>query len=527
MSGSNMGFAALLDNLPAAVIRLDRELRYLYANRAAAEMFGIARESLLGRTTAEIGALRPEVCRAAEEKYHAVLAAGRPERHRFRCFARGALRHYTVQIVPEFGANGAVEALLSVAADITEDGAQHGQTDGATAPPHAFDEDPVKGEFLADVSHELRTPLNAILGWAQTIQATGTSEETRRRALAQIEQSAHIQARLIEDLLNVSDIIAGRLSLDTRPMRLVAAVNAAVESLSSAINARGIALDTVFDPAADVIRGDPARIEQILWNLLAHAVKFTPQQGAIRVALARAGAHASVIVSGSGAGMLPEFAHHALDRLPRGEAATGKRHGGLSLGLTLARRLVELHGGTIEARRGDDERDSALIVRLPLDAAPGQAHPNGLADGIRTRSSPFAAHARRRSLAGVSILAVDDDSNTRDLLHEVLERVGAAVHAAASAREALAKLQQQRPDILLSDIGMPGEDGCDLLRQIRALPEGRGGATPAIALTGYSSHEDRVAARAAGYQAIATKPVDLDRLISTILEVARKARLLS
>jgi CheY-like chemotaxis protein len=371
----------------------------------------------------------------------------------------------------------------------------------------------IKDEFLATLSHELRTPLNAILGWTQTLQGGNVQRETLLRALAQIEQSAQAQARLIDDLLNVSDIVAGRLRIEVQPMRLVPTINAAVETLYPAINAKDIRLEKSLDPASDVVSGDPTRMRQIVWNLLSNAVKFTPRGGRVGVRLVTDGSYAEISVTDSGEGISPEFLPYVFDRFRQADASSRKRHGGLGLGLAIVRHLVEMHGGTVEAASAGAGRGATFTVRLPIRAV--WVEPRGVAgkDGA-------AARARRHSLTGLRILAVDDDRNTREMLQEALERAGARVQSAASAQDALEKLKVFHPDVLVSDIGMPDEDGYDLMRQVRVLPADQGGATPAIALTGYAHEDDRAATRAAGYQAVTAKPVNLDDLLATITSVA-------
>ncbi|HUF82214.1 MAG TPA: PAS domain S-box protein [Burkholderiales bacterium] len=376
----------------------------------------------------------------------------------------------------------------------------------------------VKDEFLATLSHELRTPLNAILGWTQTLQSGKTRKETLMRALAQIEQSAQAQAKLIDDLLNVSDIVAGRMRLEVQPMRLIPTIHAAIETLYPAINAKDIRLDTAFDPAADVVSGDPVRLRQIIWNLLSNAVKFTPRFGQIRVRLSRTDSNAVIAVRDTGEGISSEFLPYVFDRFRQADASSRKQHGGLGLGLAIVRHLVEMHGGTVEARSDGERRGSTFKVYLPIRTE---------WEGMRQISGELsdagaARRARRHKLTGLRILTVDDDRNTREMLQEALERAGAEVLSADSARDALGKLKAFRPDVLVSDIGMPSEDGYDLLRQIRTLSDADGGATPAIAFTGYAREEDQSATREAGYQAVTPKPVNLDELLSTIACVAEQ-----
>ncbi len=376
-----------------------------------------------------------------------------------------------------------------------------------------------KDEFLATLSHELRTPLNAILGWTQMLKDGGIDRETLARALAQVEQSAQAQAKLVDDLLNVSDIVAGRVRLDMQPMRLADCINAVVEALYPAIEAKDIHIEIALDPSADFVEGDPARIQQILWNLLSNAVKFTPQQGSIRIDLAKEGNRARITLSDSGEGIRPEFLPQVFDRFRQADASSRKRHGGLGLGLSIARYLVEMHGGSIEGESAGEGQGATFRVTLPLlEVSPSM--PASPQTGV-PRERP-ASRATGKNLSGLRVLTVDDDRSTREMLEEALRRAGAEVMTAESAREALEKVQRFLPHVLVSDIGMPVEDGYDLVRKLRRLPAERGGNTPAIALTGYAREEDRSATWEAGYQAMTPKPVSLDELLCTVAAVARR-----
>jgi signal transduction histidine kinase/ActR/RegA family two-component response regulator len=380
--------------------------------------------------------------------------------------------------------------------------------------------DRMKDEFLATLSHELRTPLNAILGWAQTLQSGDAGADTLQRALSQIEQSAKAQSKLIDDLLYVSDIVAGRLRLEVQPMRLMSAVSAVIEALHPAMEAKGIRAETHVELDSDVILGDPVRVQQIVWNLLANAVKFTPRDGRIEIGLRRTGSQAELRITDSGDGISQDFLPYVFDRFRQADASSRKRHGGLGLGLSIARYLTEMHGGTIEASSPGEGLGATFVVRFPMRSAWEERVPRTpAADDARTASS---VRQPGRSLSGLRVLTVDDDRNTREMLQEALRIAGADVDAAGSVREALEKLRRFRPDVLVSDIGMPEQDGFDLVRQLRALPPEKGGDIPAIALTGYARDEDRAATRRAGYQAVTPKPVNLGELVATIRALARQ-----
>jgi PAS domain S-box-containing protein len=378
-----------------------------------------------------------------------------------------------------------------------------------------------KDDFLATLSHELRTPLNAILGWVQTLNSGKTDKETRVRAMQAIEQSAWAQAKLIGDLLNVSDIIAGRLRLDVKPLNLPSVIGEAVESLLPAIEAKEIDFATRFDPAAESFNGDAARIQQIIWNLVSNAVKFTPRRGQVRLALTRYESHIEITVEDNGDGISATFLPHVFHRFRQADSSSKRKHGGLGLGLAIVRHLVELHGGTVEAESPGAGQGARFTVRLPVRVL------TPVEQMVQTEQPPPVATipvTRLRRLDGLRILSVDDDHTSREMLQVALQRAGAEVISAASAAEALKLFQRLRPDVLISDIGLPDEDGYDLLRAVRALPLEAGGATPAIALSGYVSAQDRLATETIGYQAFVSKPVNLTELIDAIIRLSHGPR---
>jgi len=521
------GAVDVMDQLPDAVLRFDASLRCVYLNRSASAL-GLARERAIGCTLPTIGFLPEGVARAWEEKCREALDQRRSGRFHFSSGTADGLRYFTARIVPEARVDGSVRAVLAVVSDAThrveiereldrnrserDELAEREkilrlETESVTRDAVAAGR--AKDQFLATISHELRAPLNCILGWTQTLRSGEPAPETLRHGLAQVQDSARAQARLLDDLLGICDVVAGRVRLEFAPMRLGAAVDAAVAALRTAIDARCITFETRLDPAADLVYGDAKRLQQVLCTLLSNAVKFTPPRGWIGVRLACSGTQAELGVSDSGEGIDPEFLPFVFDPFRQADASSRRRHGGLGLGLSIARHLVELHGGSIEATSRGEGKGSTFTIRLPLGSAERAAS---------TRAGE--RRAARRDLAGLRILAVDDDASTREMLQQVLESAGAEVVLAASAREALAKLPRFKPHALVSDIGMPHEDGYDLLRQVRALPPESGGDTPAVALTGYTRDKDRAATREAGYQAFAGKPVDLDELFSAIRRVA-------
>ena len=379
-----------------------------------------------------------------------------------------------------------------------------------------------KDEFLATVSHELRTPLNAILGWAQLLQSDGVSADRAARGLETIVRNARLQSQLIDDLLDVSRITSGKMRLDVRPTDLVPVIDAAIEAVRPAAEAKQIALRRVLDPLAGPVVGDPARLQQVVWNLLANAVKFTAKGGAAEVRLERVNSHVEILVADNGVGISPAFLPHVFDRFRQLDGSTTRQHGGLGLGLAIVRHLVELHGGTVKVKSPGEGKGSTFVVALPVSVA--QMTPaEGLRVHPRAESSPedpCRTHPEL-DLKGIRVLVVDDEPDARETLREILEHCNAEVLTAGSAAEALEILPRWRPDVLLSDIGMPGEDGYELVRRVRTLSAEQGGRTPAAALTAFARGEDRRAALRAGFQMHVAKPVEIEELASVVASLAR------
>ncbi|HEX4494859.1 MAG TPA: ATP-binding protein, partial [Thermoanaerobaculia bacterium] len=370
-----------------------------------------------------------------------------------------------------------------------------------------------KDEFLATVSHELRTPLNAIMGWAQLLLASGDSPERRQQGLETVVRNAKLQSQLIDDLLDVSRIISGKMRLDVQSTDLAAVIDAAVEAIRPAAEAKKLQVRRVLDPFAGPVSGDPVRLQQVVWNLLSNAVKFTPKEGKVEVRLERVNSHIEILVADNGAGISPEFLPYVFDRFRQLDASTTRRHGGLGLGLAIVRHLVELHGGTVRVKSPGEGEGSTFIVALPLSIA--HLTP---AEGLRVH--PVAevedgdpcAEDSNLDLKGIRVLVVDDEPDARETLRQILEHCNAEVETVSSAAEAVKRVESWRPDVLLSDIGMPGEDGYELIRRVRELPPDRGGRTPAAALTAFARGEDRRRALRAGFQMHLAKPVEIQEL---------------
>ena len=381
----------------------------------------------------------------------------------------------------------------------------------------------LKDEFLATVSHELRTPLNAMLGWATLLRGKQLDAATQQRALETIERNARAQNQLIDDLLDVSRIITGKLRLDVRPVVLVSVLEVAIDSIRPAAEAKGIRLQSLLDPAAGPISGDPDRLQQVFWNLLSNAVKFTPKGGRIQLRLERINSHVEITVSDTGQGISPEFLPYVFDRLQQADSTTTRTHGGLGLGLAIVRHLVELHGGHVQVASAGEGQGTTFLVNLPITIFRPEATAQERVHPAVSDTAPLLDAPR---LDGVKVLIVDDEADARALLATLLRQSGAVVTVVVSARQALATITQsslaQRPDILVSDIGMPEEDGYMLMRQVRALTPAQGGSIPAIALTAYARTEDRIKALAAGFQAHVPKPVEPAEFMAVVVNLSER-----
>jgi hypothetical protein len=367
----------------------------------------------------------------------------------------------------------------------------------------------VKDEFLATLSHELRTPLNAILGWTQLLRARGQPDTAEfQRAMEVIDRNARAQVRLIDDLLDLSRIMSGRFRLDVQQVSLLDIVRGALDSIEPSAQTKGLRLESVLDPKSVVVSGDPARLQQVFWNLLSNAVKFTPKGGRIQVLLQRVNSHIEFSVTDTGIGIPPSFLPHVFERFTQKDSSTHRQYGGLGLGLAISKQLVDLHGGTIQAKSMGEGQGATFVVTLPLimlgkdQDHVSRVHPTA-SEGFDTLPMP--------RLDGVRALVVDDEADALELLRRVLDSQGVAVATVRSAEEALRWLETHAPDVVISDIGMPGTDGYQFMRRLRAA-EPKGRRVPALALTAFARPDDRKNAILAGYNAHLAKPFDLAEL---------------
>jgi len=384
-----------------------------------------------------------------------------------------------------------------------------------TAREAAEESNRLKDEFLATVSHELRTPLTAILGWSRMLEGGDLDDETVHQAVETIGRNARAQAQIVDDILDVSRIITGNLYLELQPMEVVPVIENAINVIRQTAEAKGIRIETYFNAKPAMISGDANRLQQVVWNLLSNAVKFTESGGRVCVKVSQVGAAVEISVSDTGQGISPEFLPYVFERFTQADSTTTRQHGGLGLGLAIARHLVEIHGGSIKAESLGQGRGATFRIRLPLvDAAAGSAEFDD-ADQFKMAKSP-------QLLSGLNVLLVDDDSDTLTLMATALTKRQANVTAVSSAGEAIQAITQKRPDVLVSDIAMPDEDGYGLIEKIRLLENGETQNIPAVAITAYAKDEDRERALSSGFQIYLAKPVELTELISVVARAARR-----
>jgi signal transduction histidine kinase len=373
----------------------------------------------------------------------------------------------------------------------------------------------LKDEFLATLSHELRTPLNAILGWGQLLRYKMDDRKALEQGLDVITRNARLQAQLIADLLDLSRIVSGQMRLDLQDLDVTTIVRSSVQALEPTARDKAVAVELVIDVDHATMRADPARVQQIVTNLLGNAIKFTPGGGSVRVTLDRVDGDARIAVSDTGIGIAPEDLSIIFQRFRQVDATSRRQHGGLGIGLSIVKSLAELHGGRVEARSAGAGAGSTFIVYLPL-AAPGESE--------RTQAQVELVPTAREALADVLVLVVDDDRDTCALVCRMLEEHGARVECASNAGEAFEKLKKLRPTVLISDIAMPGEDGYSLIERVRGLPEEKGGTTPATALSAFARSEDRQRALLAGFDSYAIKPVEPSELIAVVINLVRRGK---
>jgi PAS domain S-box-containing protein len=502
--------AAIVESSDDAIISKTLDGIITSWNSAAQRLFGYTPEEIIGKS---ILTLIPPDLHHEETEIISRLRRGRRIDHydTTRVTRNGELVRVSLTVSPVRDSSGRIVGASKIARNISE--RERLLESARAARSQAERLSHVKDEFLATLSHELRTPLNAILGWSALLRQQLISPEERTRGLETIERNARAQAQIINDLLDMSRIVSGKLHLDVQPIFLQDVIAAAIETVRPSAEARNIRLQPLLDSTIARTRGDPNRLQQVLWNLLTNAVKFTPQGGRIQVVLERVSSHVEITVMDSGIGIKPEFLPYVFDRFRQADASTTRRFGGLGLGLSIVRNLVEMHGGTVSVRSAGENQGTTFTIVLPLlaiDTEPARRRRAPTADDMNLEQIELPM------LDDSTILIVDDEADTRLLVQRILEDRGARVLTAGSAAEALTLIAREQVDLMVSDIGMPGIDGYQLIEQVRVLDGRRSGPLPAIAVTAYARPEDRQRSLLAGYQAHIPKPLEARELIAAI-----------
>jgi PAS domain S-box-containing protein len=541
--------ASIVESSDDAILSKDLEGTILSWNKGAERLYGYSAEEVIGQP---VSLLMPPERADDFPKIMAALKRGERVDHYETKRRRkdGSILQVSLVVSPIRNAAGEIIAASAVARDITgrkqleeereqllaREQAARKEAEQAhilsgellrreqAARQQAEEASRMKDEFLAVVSHELRTPLNAILGWSGILRRKADDTETIAQASETIERNARLQAQLIEDLLDISRIVTGRMRLDVQPVELPVVIQAALDAIRPAADAKNIRLQIVLDPRAGPVSGDPGRLQQVVWNLLSNAVKFTPKGGRVQIHLERINSHVTITVSDTGQGISPDFLPYVFDRFRQADSSFTRVHQGLGLGLSIVRQLVELHGGAVEAGSAGEGYGASFTVKLPISIKQEVARYSTVRSETKepaVLSSPVECPPR---LKGLRLLVVDDDPDARALLIAILDECGAEVEAAPSAAEGLERLRQWRPDVLISDVEMPYEDGYSLIEKVRGLADEEGGLTPAIALTAHVRAEDRMRALSSGFDSHVSKPMEPEELVTVIASLARRTR---
>lgn len=522
LRASEERFRRLADQAPVLIWMSDASKASTWFNRPWLEFTGRSLEQEVGIGWAEC--VHPDDYAHCLETYSANFDARQPFEMDYRLRRHdGVYRWVMDRGIPIFGHDGIFLGYMGSCIDINERKEAEEQGDALlkmeqAARVQAERTALLKDEFLATVSHEMRTPLTAMLGWVQLLRNGSLPSETVPQALETIERNARAQAKLIDDLLDMSRILSGRLRLDVQTVNIVEVVEAALDAAEPGAAAKKIRMVRVLDPMAGPVTGDPMRLQQIVWNLLSNAVKFTPTGGRITVTLERINSHLEISVNDSGEGILPEFLPHVFDRFRQQDSSTMRKHQGLGLGLSIVKQLVELHGGSVRADSPGQGLGSTFVVSLPVAAIHREIKEKEVAVPIE----PPPPSEGVPTLLGTRVLVVDDDTDARELLRSILAQRGASVRTAGSASEALAQLDSRVPDVLVSDIGMPEQDGYGLIREVRMRPREKGGHIPALALTAFARSDDRRRAISAGFHMHLAKPVEPAELVTVVASLARR-----
>ena len=512
--------AAIIASSDDAIVSKTLEGVIMSWNPGAQRIFGYTPDEAIGQN---IRLIIPPDRWSEEDEVLARIRRGERIDH-FETIRRakdGHLLNISLTVSPVKDKTGKIVGASKVARDITERKRAEEERERLLALEkesrrEAEEASRLKDEFLAVVSHELRSPLNAITGWASLLMMRELDDQTRH-AIETILRNAQTQTKLIADLLDVSRIVSGQLRLNVRPLQLVSVIEAAIEVVQPSADAKSIRIETALDPTTGSIAGDPDRLQQIFWNLLSNAVKFTQNGGRVHVRVQRTDAHVEIVVSDTGRGIDAKLLPYVFDRFRQGDSSTTREHGGLGLGLAIVRHLVELHGGVVSAHSEGAGQGAEFTIQLPILARSQES-----VETLARRRAGANVSGRVPSLAGLRILVVDDESDAREIVAAILGEAGAEIATASSSRQALDRIEQWKPDLLISDIGMPGESGYDLIRKVRALSADRGGQIPAIALTAYAHLQDRLKILSAGFQMHVPKPIEPIELATVVASLTKR-----
>jgi PAS domain S-box-containing protein len=500
----------LADLIPHMIFTTTPEGRNDYSNQFAADFIGVDSDHLTGERW--VAAVHPDDRAELFERWTRSLRTGESFEmlYRFRRAIDGQYRWFLGRAAPLRGPDGSIVKWFGLNTDLHDQKmAEIERTEllqreqKARADAEAANR--MKDEFLATLSHELRTPLTAILGWIQLLRTGTLNEAKRAHALDTIEASARLQAQLVADILDVSRIITGKLRLEVKWVDLKRVVGAAIETLTPAAVAKGIAFDLQVDPRVGPVRGDPERLQQVMWNLLSNAIKFCSREGQVTITIAPLGSQIEVVVTDNGEGIPADVVPHIFERFRQADNSTRRRHGGLGLGLAIVRHLVELHGGTVEAHSSGPGQGATFRIQLPRLAM----------SSLGPTQESEKQEPASPDLAGLHVVVLDDDEALREILSLFLEGNGARVSCVSSVAEAMKTVHDERPDAVISDLSMPDEDGYDFVRQLRAIDH-YDHPIPALALTAHARNEERQRTLAAGFHAHMTKPVDMKELVALV-----------
>jgi PAS domain S-box-containing protein len=498
-----------------SIFAIDTGGRILSWNKGAEEVFGYRKEEIVGESFAILFTPEDRSQGAPERELENVRNNGRSGENRWHLRKDGSRLWVSGLVNPLRDEAGNLVGYVKVARGDDEEASARKRAEEKreedlererVARSESEDASRMKDEFIALISHELRSPLNAILGWTRILRQGRPDEELYQRATEIIERSARMQSQLIDDLMDTARIVRGKVKLEVQPVNLAPLIEKAMDVVRPAADAKGITLEAVLDREADQITGDPDRLQQVVWNLLSNAVKFTTEGGRVEVKLGRVDPYIQISVRDTGCGISPEFMPYLFERYRQADASAARRKGGLGLGLSLVRQLVEMHGGSVTAESEGEDKGATFIIKLPVRAI----------YTAETERPPLAG-VKTKSLEGVWAAVVDDEANARELITSVLESHGARVTAFASAGEAIEMLtSERRPDVLVCDLAMPGEDGFSLIHKLREWEKVSDGVLPAIALTAFGRVEDRTRALYAGFQMHIAKPVEPVELVIVV-----------